>query len=419
MTTSNPILIEGKSFVTKTEGSTATVVRTATGKNITQTEKETAGNYYNSSTNTIDYAKIYDLNFGPNFLEQMGASNEWMAQAHTNPAFKNAFKKATDKTGPNISFASIAENNLNWEPSSINKDANGKSTLNKGSGTLYYPLSKDKKEYDYLKVTAVEYVPNKFGAKDKEGNLTGGLTDDADERMNTRGIGSVFLPMQPGIKESGGVSWGQNKISGLEVAAARVAGGTIDAAEKGGAGAAAQTFLGRTGKELKNLMESVDADDVTGYFTGKAIGKNVFTRTTGKVLNPNLELLFTGPSLRSFNYAYRFTPREDAEAKMIRNIIRFFKKNMAAKREASGALFLKSPNVFRLEYIFKGGNQHPFLNKIKLCALETIDVEYTPDGNYATYDDGSMTAYQVGLGFKELNPIFDTDYNDSDNDMGY
>ena len=38
MTTSNPILIEGKSFVTKTEGNTATIVRTATGKNIAQTE---------------------------------------------------------------------------------------------------------------------------------------------------------------------------------------------------------------------------------------------------------------------------------------------------------------------------------------------------------------------------------------------
>ena len=111
--------------------------------------------------------------------------------------------------------------------------------------------------------------------------MTGGLTDDADERMNTRGIGSVFLPMQPGIRESGGVSWGEDRISGLEVAAARVAGGTIDAAGKGGAGAAAQTFLGKTGKELENLMESVDADDITGYFTGKAIGKNVFTRTTG------------------------------------------------------------------------------------------------------------------------------------------
>ena len=414
MTTSNPILIEGKSFVTKTEGNTATVVRTATGKNITQTEKETAGDYYNSSTNTIDYAKIYDLNFGPNFLEQMGASNEWMAQAHTNPAFKNAFKKATDKTGPNISFASIVENNLKWEPTSINKDANGKSTFSKGSGTLYYPLSKDKKKYDYLKVSAVEYVPNSFGPE-------GGITRDADERMNTRGIGTVFLPMQPGLADRREVAWGNSTINALEAAAADISGRTIRGAEKG----VAEGYMGgamATAEAFDKLIGSgsITGEDVANFFAGQAIGKNdLMARTTGKVMNNNLELLFTGPNLRSFAYSYKFTPREDEEAKMIRKIIRFFKKNMAPKRSKAGAIFLKSPNVFRLEYMFKEGGQHPFLNKIKLCALRSFDVQYTPDGSYMTYDDGSMTSYQVSLNFGELNPIFDTDYEGSDNDMGY
>tara|TARA_R100000742_G_C4223136_1_gene46399 strand:- start:129 stop:338 length:210 start_codon:yes stop_codon:yes gene_type:complete len=69
--------------------------------------------------------------------------------------------------------------------------------------------------------------------------------------------------------------------------------------------------------------------------------------------------------------------------------------------------------------MFKDGGQHPFLNKIKLCALTNYNVQYTPDGNYATYDDGSMTSYTLQLDFKELNPIFDTDYEGSDNDMGY
>ena len=74
--TSDPILIGGKSYVTKTEGDTATVVRIATGKNITQTEKETAGDYYNSSLNEIDYAKIYNLNFGGE-IEGMKFYLEW------------------------------------------------------------------------------------------------------------------------------------------------------------------------------------------------------------------------------------------------------------------------------------------------------------------------------------------------------
>ena len=123
--------------------------------------------------------------------------------------------------------------------------------------------------------------------------------------------------------------------------------------------------------------------------------------------------------LRTFAYTYKFTPREEREAKMIRKIVRFFKKHMAAKREGGKEMFLKSPDVFRLQYIFKNGGQHPFLNKIKLCALQSMDVQYTPDGSYMTYDDGSMTSYQVSMQFGELNPIYNTDFEGSDDDMGF
>ena len=54
-----------------------------------------------------------------------------------------------------------------------------------------------------------------------------------------------------------------------------------------------------------------------------------------------------------------------------------------------------------------------------MCSLQSFDVQYTPDGSYSTYDDGSMTSYQVSLQFGELNPIYANDYDASDNDMGY
>ena len=66
--TSNQFLLENKSFVTKTDGNTATVIRTNTGQALTQKAKEVAGSYYNSTLNEIDYAKIYNLKFGTNYL---------------------------------------------------------------------------------------------------------------------------------------------------------------------------------------------------------------------------------------------------------------------------------------------------------------------------------------------------------------
>mgnify|MGYP003302276638 CR=1 FL=1 len=159
--TSDPILIDNKSFVTKTDGNTATVVRISKGKAITQTEKEVAGDYYNSTLDEIDYAKIYNLKFGKNWIAKHGASDEWMAKALSDKSWKDIFKKATDKKSPNISFASIAESNLNWQSIVNNTDANNRPT---SSGKTYgrYPINKDSKPFDYLQVSALEYRPQQF-----------------------------------------------------------------------------------------------------------------------------------------------------------------------------------------------------------------------------------------------------------------
>ena len=417
--TSDPILVGGKSLVVKTDGNTATVVRTGDSPEIEQGEINIAGDYYNSTNNTIDYAKIYNLDFGPNFLEQLGASDEWMATALTDKSYKNAFKKATNRTGPNIDFETAADLSKKlWNPSPLNTNPNGEPTTRRRtaiSEVLYYPLNRDRKNYDYLKVTACKYKPNQF-----MGKQGAGIVVEAEDR-NMETLGSVILPMQPGLSDSSSVNWGENQLNAVEAAAANIAGSTVEGAAQSGAKALAG-FMGGSKDAIKELFgkeNAINESDVAAYFAGQAVSNpGVFTRTTGKVMNPNLELLFSGPSLRSFAYSYKFTPREDAEARMVRKIIRFFKKHMAAKRSDSN-IFLKSPDVFKLKYIFKGGGQHPYLNKIKTCALRSFDVQYTPDGSYMTYGDGSMTSYQVSLNFGELNPIYDTDYDGSENDMGY
>ena len=421
-TLSSEILIDGLSFVTKTEGNTATVVRTSTGKAISQTEKETAGTYYNAVDNEIDYAKIYNLDFGSNFLSKLGASDEWMGKAASSKQYKDAFKKATGKNSSNISFA-FPETSDIFETLTNDVDANGASTVNRGGSILRYPLNEDKKNYDYLKVCAYEYKPRGFG-----GTATSGLTGDYDDREDAnlqrkQGNHTVFLPMEPtGLQEGNSVNWGDDTINSIEAAAANIAGSTITGAAQG-VEQMAKGFGAATGKATKEVLGSLgDSDEavnkISAYFAGQAVGKNVFTRATGQVMNNNLELLFSGPSLRSFAYSFRFTPREETEAKEVRRIIKLFKKAMAPKK-GKQKMFLESPHVFKLKYYFKNGQEHPFLNKIKTCALRSFNVQYAPDGSYMTYDDGSMTSYQVNLQFGELNPIYSNDINESSNDMGF
>ena len=416
-TTSSEFLIDGLSFVTKTDGDSATVVRTSTGSAITQKEKDAAGSFYDSSTDTIDYAKIHNLDFGPNFLNKLGGSDEWMGEALTDSVYKNAFKKATGKTGQNLSFAAAIEANKYWESTPTNSNANGKSNRGRNS-TMRYPLNESHRvKYDYLQVTAYKHEANTFATIGNRGFT------DADERIGVS-VGKVFLPMQPeGLAEGNGVDWQDGTAGAIEGAAFRTAQAGISAAgEEGNVLKNVATSLMTQGsEEAQNLFQrsGISNNDIAAFFASRAVGNNsLFTRATGKVLNPNLELLFNGPKLRNFSYNFRFTPREEREAREIKRIIKFFKKNMAPQRVPS-KLFLKTPNVFKLKYIFKGGGQHPFLNKLKMCALTNFNVQYAPDGSYMTYDDGSMTAYNVSMDFAELNPIYENDFDDDSNDMGF
>ena len=353
MATISPQFILGdQSFVTKTDGDTATVVRTSTGKALSQTEIEVAGDYYNSELDEIDYAKIYNLKFGSDFLGKLGASDEWMAKALTDKTYKEVFKKATDKTSSNISF-NPAETSDIYATLTENKDANGRSTLNVGGSILRYPINEDKKNYDYLKVCAYEYKPRGFNKNDGGNSLTGDYMDKGLQKK--KGNHTVYLPMEPsGLQETNAVNWGDDTINAIEAAAANIAGSTIKGAADG-VEQMAKGFAGATGQATKDILGGLGpnaTDKVAAFFAGQAVGKNVFTRATGQVLNNNLELLFTGPSLRQFSYSFRFTPREETEARMVRSIIKMFKKAMAPQKD-DAEMFLKSPHVFKLKYYFK------------------------------------------------------------------
>ena len=54
------------------------------------------------------------------------------------------------------------------------------------------------------------------------------------------------------------------------------------------------------------------------------------------------------------------------------------------------------------------------LNRFKTCALKTCQVNYAPDGTYATFPDGVMHSYVMTLGFTEIDPVFAEDYDNSD-----
>ena len=286
-----------------------------------------------------------------------------------------------------------------------------------GGGPLVYPVALRQSQQDYIKFDMLEYVAKGLGLAQKGGT---GLSQDMafignnrdESQRNT--LGSVILPIPGGISDANSVDWGGGDT--MNPMDAALSGAAMNIINRGGDGvsdatAGAKAALEGSSGELKRAVSSA--------FAGAAAGVEgqVLSRTTGEVLNPNMELLFKGPSLRPFTFAFKLAPRSSKEAETVIAILRFFKQGMAPIKSSSN-LFLKSPNTFKLCYYHRG-QPHRFLNKFKECALQSVALEYTPDGNYATYEDGVMTAYNLTLSFNELEPVFSNDYDDTYDSVGY
>ena len=331
-------------------------------------------------------------------------------------------------------FRSLGKNAQELNPNEINADIQGEPrpsntsrspndsitsfTTGGGREILRYPRqSLEAYGYDYIEITAYDYVPS--GLQTGRGKPTG-FKGSGGDRF-TRKYETIQLPMQPQLSESTTVGWGGDTLNPIQAEGARIASNAIIDAGQGNIGAAIGGLVNDTGAAVNRVLaDGGSKSALVAYFAGQAVGANVIGRSTGQVINPNLELLFTGPNLRSFSFNFTLTPRDPQEAEVVRKIVRAMKRNMTPQR-SSEALFLKSPRVFQLEYIYGEGNTpHPFMNKFKPCACTNFAVNYTPDGSYMTYrDEPSMTSYQISMSFGEIEPIYADEYEDNEQNMGF
>lgn len=280
-------------------------------------------------------------------------------------------------------------------------------------GSYRYPQKRIDAKDDYLEILVVDYVPPGVDLSGSTNILQRTSTEALESQSLKNPLYQILLPMPQGISDTNLVKWGEDTINPLEAA---------------GVGAATDAMQGKPVEALKNMIGATKSvltngngqDLALSYMSAKAVGtfggnvsaEGILARTSGQVLNPNMELLFQGVQLRSFNFSFNLAPREEKEATAIKNIIRTFKQSMAAKTSGgTGAgLFISSPEVFQLTY--KSGNKkHPFLHSFKPCALVNMGVDYTGSGVYATYEDATPVHMKLTLSFQELNPIYFEDYN--------
>ena len=335
---------------------------------------------------------------------------------------------------------------------------------------LIYPIDADfGNTQDYMQINQFTYrAPNQklfFAKDDKEKRefgtapgqtATQGLFSGSPKEKH---LGLVKLPMPNSLADSNNVSWGADQLNALTAAVAsgvmgQVGPGISDLSNLitsgGGAGEKFQQLLDLVKKRIGGTFRGIQ--ETAGDFAGSAENLNnlsvlgssvvgsallnafqfgitpetILARGQGVVPNNNLSLLFNSPTLREFTFTWKLTPRSREEAQRVNNIIRFFKQGMAPKKgfnTATGAAsyFLRTPNVFDLKFktttqggnfFYEGDDINHSVVRIKTCACTGCAVNYTPDGMWNAYERGQPVSVTMSLRFAELEPIFDTDYDE-------
>ena len=272
-------------------------------------------------------------------------------------------------------------------------------------GNYCYPIGMKNTNQDRIKITVVDFQGQQLPPKGSDNPKTELERKTSEKKINR---GSAILPIPDGVSDSNVVNFSGGELNPLQVAGAQVA---LDSLMDGlGPGA---SRLGDIATEAFKRPETTNL--VANALTSFALGLNpddLLARTEGARFNNNLALLFKGPTLRSFTFNFIISPRDQPESIEVQKIIRMFKQSSAVQRSESG-LFLGAPHVYNVEFLSKGGT-HTFLPRLKTCALEQFTVNYMPSNSYMTYENSSMLAYSVGFRFKELDPIFNDDYDELD-----
>ena len=320
-------------------------------------------------------------------------------------------------------------------------------------GVLRYPAELLTEHTDYLQIDIEKYAEiGKTYVSDTGGSsryVIGNASQNRagrTKKLSRRPLinaGTILLPIPAQLQDTNNVVYGESRMNGLAAAGVSAleqsmstvggqiaSGNKLDISDEIG-GFKKDLAAGLGGGDRQTALNTA-ADVLTKKLASEAVnifGANVtvnqlLARGTGEILNPNMELLFSDVTIRNFRFSFKLTPRNEREAEQVKLIIRAFKRNMAPQAQGgvsgSGNFFLRAPNVFKLRYR-SGAKDHPFLNKFKQCFLTDMQTTYTADGVYSTYEDGTPVSMQLDLSFKEIQPIYDLDYDTrpGDSAVGY
>ena len=319
------------------------------------------------------------------------------------------------------------------------------------STMLRYPDQLQHQESDYMMFSFYDYVPpfsEAAGNREREGvkgngevyspysnskivqtNLNLGQYNNSVTKNASRADGykQIILYMPDDVQDALSATWEGKAFGTLAADVLTTAGAknTLKAIRKTSntvGNVASKLKVNATAKLITELAKGITGDEITEG--------DVFAGVKGVVRNPNVEVLFEKMSLRTFDHSFKMSPYNAEDEMMVRRIISQFKRAMLpsyeggdvfskkGNKENLNAAFIKLPKLVQVAYM-RGNSINPHLPQYKLCALTDVNVNYTPDNNYATFGNGGgPVSYELKLNFMETKLVFSEDIEAFDSVWG-
>jgi hypothetical protein len=263
---------------------------------------------------------------------------------------------------------------------------------NRRNGSSLSPFAVVPKVGDVIKETvskAVKTLVSEEAGKTTETEISGLLGSLNNDNLNigfTRTIrrttDTIALYMPDTLAYRNAQSYSDLQLSGFLMAA----GSSISSLR--------DVYANQSSSNVKDFLGSL-SPFLARALQGFDLGRAVFAGAAQKVVNPMLDLIYTSPAFREFQFDFMFYPRSEKEAEEVQKIINrlYFHQAPEIDTQSSG-FFLVPPSEFDIKFYYNG-KENLNIPKISTCVLTSMDIDYAPNG-FSAYEVPGETTPQVG-----------------------
>ncbi len=222
----------------------------------------------------------------------------------------------------------------------------------------------------------------------------------------------LFMPEDLGSEMTGqwgAAGWGLAAKALMETAGTKNL-DTIKDAIINTVGQAGEAMVGGVKIAKYELIKS----GINGITGGNANLNQVMGGISGTIINPNVEMMYESPDLRTFSLNFKMVPRSADEAAEIKKICTTFRRAMLPRYggQALAGLVKNNGGLLTIPKMVQptfmtGSSPNEYIPQYKPCVISGVTINYTPDGAWAAYEGGSPVATNLSISFKETKLIFE------------